>query len=64
MLAGNCLYEIIRDGECLGAVFLEKPETASTILSTAGISDEMSLQLREEPIPCNRILRVAGNLQR
>lgn len=58
---GNCLYEIIRDGECLGAVFLEKPETASAILLAAGISDEMSLGLGEGPIPCNRILRVTGN---
>ncbi len=58
---GNCLYEIIRDGESLGAVFLEKPEPASTILVTAGISDEIALGPGEVPIPCNRILRVTGN---
>lgn len=58
---GNCLYEIIRDGECLGAVYLEKSGTASTILLTAGISDEMALGHGEGLIPCNRILRITGN---
>jgi competence ComEA-like helix-hairpin-helix protein len=58
---GNCLYEIIRDGECLGAVFLDKPETVSTILLTAGISDKMALEPGEGTIPCSRILRVTGN---
>lgn len=55
------MYEIIQDDQRLGVVFLESPKDLSTILEIADASGKSLPSVCDEPIPCNKIIRLTGS---
>jgi hypothetical protein len=55
---GDCVYQVIRDGECLGSVFLDDPATGQEIGVRIGLSDPISGPASSEVIPCGSCVQL------
>ncbi|MBI5571418.1 MAG: helix-hairpin-helix domain-containing protein [Desulfomonile tiedjei] len=55
---GDCVYQVIRDGECLGAVFLDDPATAQDIGRRIGLADQIGGSDPGNMIPCGSRLHL------
>jgi competence ComEA-like helix-hairpin-helix protein len=60
---GNCLYQAFRDEECLGTIFLKQPDSIPRILETIGLPQRGKWEGPQEKIPCNRAIKLGGNLR-
>jgi hypothetical protein len=55
---GDCVYQVIRDGECFGSVFLDDPTTAQEIGVRIGLSDPIGGPVSSEVIPCGSCVQL------
>jgi competence protein ComEA len=57
------MYQAFQETECLGTIFLDEPAGISRILEGIGIPQRVKLDCPEERIPCNRAVRLGGDLR-
>jgi competence protein ComEA len=55
---GDCVYQVIREGECLGAVFLDDPATAQEIARRIGLAEQIGGSDAGDVIPCGSRLHL------
>lgn len=59
---GNCMYQAFQNEECLGTVFLKQPDSIPRILESIGLPQRGKWEGPQENIPCNRAIRLGGDL--
>ncbi len=57
------MYQAFENEECLGTIFLEQPDTIPRILKIIGVTRPGEWEWPQEKIPCNRAIKVGGNLR-
>jgi competence ComEA-like helix-hairpin-helix protein len=60
---GNCIYQAFKDDECLGTIFLKQPDNIPRILESIGLPQRGKLGGPQENIPCNRAIKLGGDLR-
>ena len=60
---GNCIYQAFQDEECLGTIFLKQPDSIPRILESIGLPQRGKWEGPQDKIPCNRAIRLRGNLR-
>jgi competence ComEA-like helix-hairpin-helix protein len=59
---GNCMYQAFRDEECFGTIFLKQPDSIPRILESIGLPQRGKWEGPQENIPCNRAIKLGGDL--
>lgn len=59
---GKCMYQAYQDQDCLGTVFLEEPDNIPRILESIGVPQRARWDGPKERIPCNRAIKLDGDL--
>ncbi len=60
---GNCMYQAFQDEECLGTIFLKQPDSIPLILESIGLTQRGRYEGPQEKIPCNRAIKLGGDLR-
>ena len=60
---GNCIYQAFQDEECLGTIFLKQPDSIPRILESIGLPQRGKWEGLQEKIPCNRAIKLGGDLR-
>lgn len=60
---GNCIYQAFQDEECLGTIFLKQPDSIPRILESIGLPQRGKWEGPQENIPCNRAIKLRGDLR-
>jgi competence ComEA-like helix-hairpin-helix protein len=60
---GNCIYQAFKDDDCLGTIFLKQPDSIPRILESIGLPQRGKWEGPQEKIPCNRAIKLDGDLR-